>query len=130
MYQIELTDDTATETMATLNVPLTEGRIEGAVDVQTLDFNLYTDFIAIKKIWSHTWKYMSEADFNVLKGFYDRQFTLFKYPILTITEQGVSNVVVRMTLSPQNIIDLCGTVEGVEVSFRETAQMSEDGGSS
>jgi hypothetical protein len=129
MYQIQLTDDVADEIMPTLNVPLTEGIIEGATDVTTLDMNLYTQFIAQKRLWSHTWKYMSEANFNLLKGFYDRQFTLFKYPLLTITEQGVENIVVRMTLSPRNIIDNCGTVEDVQVSFRETVQNTIDGSS-
>ena len=122
MYQIQLTDDVADEVMPLLNVPLTEGIIEGTTDVITLDMNLYTQFTAKKRLWTHSWAYMSEADFNTLKGFYDRQFSLFKYPLLTISEQGVEDVVVRMTLSPRNIIDNCGTVEDVEVSFRETVQ--------
>lgn len=129
MYSIELSDSTTTAPMPLLHVPLTQSDIEGATDVATLDMNLYTDFFAKKRLWAHTWRYMTETDFNVLKGFYDRQFTLFQYPTLTITELGVSAVVVRMTLSPQNIIDNCGTVEDVSVTFRETVQMTQDWGS-
>lgn len=125
MYAIELTDGTTSATMPLLHVPLSQSNVEGAVDVQTLDNNVYTDFVALKRFWAHTWRYMKESDFNTLKGFYDRQFTLFAYPRLTITELGVVDVPVRMTLSPQNIIDNCGTVEDVEVTFRETRQLEE-----
>lgn len=124
MYQIQLTDSTTSATMPALHVPLEEATIEGAVDVTTLDLNLYTDFVATKRRWAQTWKYMSEDDFNTLKGFYTRQFSLAEFPELTITDLGVTDVVVRMELSPRNIIDHCGTVENVEVSFRETIQMS------
>ena len=62
---------------------------------------------------------MDKADFDLLKGFYDRQFTLFTYPLLTITDDGANNVPVRMTFSGQNIIDNCGTIQEVTVSFRE-----------
>lgn len=130
MYQIQLTDDIADETMPRLNIPLVEEDIEGATDVVTLDMNVYTDFFAKKRQWSHQWAYISETEFNTLKGFYDRQFTLFKYPMLTISEQGVNLVVVRMSLSPRRIVDNCGTVENVEVVFRETIQMSDWEGSS
>lgn len=129
MYTIQLSDTTATATMPALNVPLTEQDIEGATDVTTLDLNVYTDFFAKKRLWSHQWAIMTETDFNTLKGFYNRQFSLWQYPSLTITEQGISNVIVRMSISPQNIIDHCGTVENVEVTFRETIQMTQDWGS-
>lgn len=130
MYQIVITDETTSATLPVLNVPLTQQIIEGAKDVETLDLNLYTDFVGTKRLWAHTWKYMTEAQFNTLKGFYDRQFTLLEFPTITISELDVTDIVVRMNLSPQNIIDHCGTVEDVDVSFRETVQMSEAGGSS
>ena len=124
MYQITLTDSTTTATLPALNVPLVEEPLEGAVDVKTLDQNIYTDFINQKRLWSNVWSYMSEADFAVIKGFYDRQFSLLLYPTITITELGVTGIVVRMTLSPRNVIDHCGTVENVQASFRETVQIS------
>lgn len=122
-YEIELTDSFGSDTLTATEVPLTVTSIEGAVDVQTLSFNIYTDFIAQKRVWSHTWSYMTEAEFNTLKGYYDRQFTAFEYPLLTITDLNVEDVPVRMTLSPQNIIDDCGTVQGVTVGWRESAQL-------
>lgn len=122
-YDIVLTDSSGATTMPETEVPLTVTTLEGAVDVTTLSFNVYTDFITQKRVWSHTWSYMSEADFAILKGYYDRQFTLYTYPQLTITDESVNLVTVRMTLNPKNIIDNCGQVNDVTVSFRETQQL-------
>lgn len=122
MYEIIITDDSGSDTLPALEVPLTVTPLEGASDVQTLDYNIYTDFITQKRILSHTWAYMDEADFAMIKGYYDRQLTLFEYPTITITELGITDMTARMTLSPQSVIDHCGTVEGVTVSFRESNQ--------
>lgn len=129
MYSITLTDDTTSATLPILNVPLVQTVLEGAVDVQTLDMNIFTDFVAQKRLWTHTWSYMDEADFEILKGFFDRQFTLYKYPTITIAGLDVTDVAVRMSISPRQIIDNCGTVEDVEVNFRETSQLVDSGSS-
>lgn len=123
MITIQLTDDTTTLVLPMLEVPLSEETIENATDVQTLDFNVYTDFIAQKRLWSHTWAYLSQSDYNALRGFYDRQFTTFKYPRITISHYSISNVPVRMSLSNKQIVTHAGEVENVQVSFRETAQL-------
>lgn len=126
MIELSLTDSSTSLTLPILSPPLSEAVLEGSKDVLTLDMNVSTYFTYNKRQWSHTWSYLSEADYNLVKGFYDRQFTLYKYPLLTITGAGsadVSNVPVRMTIKPRNIIDNCGTVEGVEVNFRESRQM-------
>jgi len=124
MYEITLTDATTTATLPALEVPLSEDTLEGASDLVTLDMNVYTDFINLKRLWAHTWAYMDEADYLVIKGFYQRQFTLFEYPTVTITELGVDNEAVRMTLSPRRIIDNCGVVSDVQITLRETYQVS------
>jgi hypothetical protein len=123
MITIQLTDDTTTLTLPLLEVPLSEQTIEDATDVQTLDFSVYTDFIAQKRLWSHTWETLSESEYNALRAFYDRQFTTFKYPKLSIAHYAVSGVPVRMTLNTKDIISHAGEVANVQVSFRETAQL-------
>lgn len=123
MIAIQLTDDTTTLTLPLLEVPLSEQTIENATDVQTLDSNVYTDFIAQKRLWSHTWETLSQSDYNALRAFYDRQFTTFKYPRLTIAHYSVSDVPVRMTLNTKEVISHAGEVANVQVSFRETAQL-------
>lgn len=123
MIDIKLTDATGTATLQMLEVPLSIKTIEGATDVQTLDYNVYTDFLTQKRVWSHTWAYMDEDDYNILKGYYDRQFTLFEYPELSIDYYSVANVPVRMTLNQQEVINFCGRVQNVEVTFRETKHL-------
>lgn len=122
MYEIEITDSSGTATLPELEVPLTITTIEGASDVETLDKNIYTDFITTKRMVSHTWAYLTEAQFNAIKAYYDRQFTDFQYPSITVTEAGITDMTARMTLNPQTIIDHCGTVSDVTVSFRESKQ--------
>lgn len=126
-YEIQLTDATGTTTLPLTEVPLTITPVEIASDVQVLSGNVYTDFIAQKRAWSHTWKYLTEAEYNVIKGYYDRQFTNFEYPLLTISDNGVTSIPVRMTIAPQNIIDNCGTIQDVTVSFRESKQLDSPG---
>lgn len=121
-YEIQLTDQTGTQTLTITEVPLTVSPIEIATDVQVLSGNVYTDFIAQKRAWSHTWAWLTKEEYDVIKGYYDRQFTLFEYPELTIVDAGVNNVTVRMSVTPKNIADNCGTVNDFTVSFRETKQ--------
>lgn len=123
MIIIELTDSTGKLTLPPLAPPLKTTPIEGAKDVQTLDNNISTYLTANKRQWGHIWPYMSEDDFNALKGYYDRQWTDYKYPLLTIGHYNIINVPVRMYLEAQNTIDYCGTVESVTVTFRETRQL-------
>lgn len=118
-YDLTLTDATGTDTFTEAEIPITTTPVEISTDVQVLSGNVYTDFIDLKRTWTRTFTYMDKADFDRLKGYYDRQFTLFAYPLLTITDDGANNVPVRMTFSGQNIIDNCGTIQEVTVSFRE-----------
>jgi hypothetical protein len=123
MYEIVITDSTGSTTLPPLEVPLVITTIEGAVDVEALDKSIYTDFITQKRQVAHTWAYLSETLFNIMKGYYDRQFeSPYEYPRITITALGISDMPARMSLNPQSIIDQCGTVEAVTVSFRESNQ--------
>lgn len=121
-YDITLTDSVGSLVLPRLNVPLTITTLEGAVDVQTLSYDIYTDFITTKRLWEHTWSYMTEEDYTNLQAYYLRQFTLYKYPQISIADENVSLVTVRMELNPKRIIDNCGTVQNVTVRFRETKQ--------
>ncbi len=123
MIEIILQDNTTTLTLPVLNIPLQEDTIENAVDVQTLDYNIYTDFINQKRKWTHTWAYLSDSDYNLIKGFYDRQFTLFRYPTLTIGYYGVTDIPVRLNLNTKTIVNTCGMVNNVTLVMRETTQL-------
>ena len=129
-FEITISDTVDEMTIQYPAPPLREETLEGVADVVTLDMNLYTDFFATKRQWSNTLANMSEDDFNQLKGFYDRQWTTYQYPTISIPDLSVTDVVVRMSLSPKAVIDNCGTVQDVEMNFRETIQLTVDFGSS
>lgn len=120
MKTITLSDDTATLELPPLEVGFATSTIESAQDVQTADNNISTYFTPNKRQWTHTWNYLSEAQFNEIKGFYDRQFTLYKYPLLTVGDDDVTNVPVRMYLDPKRVIDDCNIIQGVTITLRET----------
>ena len=119
---IELTDTLGFDSFGLVAPPAQISTIEGATDIVTLDNNLSTYFTENKREWSNSWSYMSEEEYSTLKGYYDRQWTTFQFPLLTIDQLNVSGQVVRMYLNTQSVINNCGLVEGVEVRFRETVQ--------
>src|SRR5690554_1349449 len=99
--EIVLTDDTLTATLPRLerNI-LMPSDIDATQDVVTVDNNLSTYFTVRKRQWTHTWTRLSEEDYQLVRGFYTRQFNLniLEFPMLTITGLGVSNVACRMYL--------------------------------
>lgn len=124
MVEITLSDAMNTATLQAPEVPLTNTPINNDVKVVTLDNNITTYVLDEKRSWSHTWAFMSKEDYDILKGFYDRMRTVhYQYPLLTITDLGVTDLPVDMTIGPENTIDDCLTVGGVQVVFRESAQM-------
>jgi hypothetical protein len=129
MITMTLTDDTTSAVLQMLEVPLTVDTINNDVEVITLDndITIYMYPNSDKRVWSHTWSYLSEDDYNTLKGFRDRQRTLFKFPRVTISDQDVSDIPVYMTLNPKNIIDHCGTVNDATVVLRESNQLPDLG---
>lgn len=119
MINLTLTDDHTTHTFELLEPPIPEQPVEASVDVVTLDNYVSTYFTANRRLWTQQWAFMDESEWLILKGFYDRQFTTFKYPRLTLEKYNVTNLSVRMTLESGGIIDNCGTREGVVATWRE-----------
>lgn len=100
--------------------------LEMVTDVVTLGNEMFTDFSGETfNLWTFNYAYLTEAQFNAIKAIYDEQFTLYQYPLLTIDHYSVEDMPVRMTLNPRTIADHCGTVQGVQITFRETAQLPE-----
>lgn len=126
---ITITDDTASAILELPEVPLSEDTVNNDVEVTTLDNNisLYITPDSDKRVWTHTWSYLTEESYNILKGFRDRQRTLFKYPLITISDQNATDVPVYMKLNPKNIVDDCGTVQNASVTWRESTQMPDLG---
>lgn len=106
-----------------LEVPLTEAPALGITNIETADNNITTYFTANKRIWKHKWVYMTKEEYEALRALYDRQFLLFKYPLLTIEHLNVINVPVFLSMSDRTVVDSCGGVSDVEITMRETIQM-------
>ena len=119
---LKIQDDAATKTYTLLEVPLTKKRAIGESTTTTLNGNVFTDYIYKKFQIEHTWANMSQNEYLELERFFERQFTLHKYPLITIPELGIENVPCKMTLSEQKIVNNCGMVEDITVTFRESKQ--------
>lgn len=127
MYKIFLTDSAGTHELPPLEVPLTRVKNEKKTVVEPLSGNVYEDYIATKRSWAHTWAYLTPEQYDLLDEIYEHRKTDYAYPALTIESDNpndnVSELTVQYELSPKNIIDECGNVQDVTVSFRETRQL-------
>lgn len=123
-----ITDSTGSFQLPYTSPPISMEKVDSFTDVVTLGNDMYTDFVNQKRGWKYQLATLTKAQYSSLKGFYDRQYTLYQYPMLTISEYPVTLVTVRMYLNTQEVYNNCGDVEDVEISFRETSPL-DDGGS-
>ena len=120
---LTITDEHDSVTYELLEVPFTKVNETGTSDVTVMSGNVYTDYVYRKFRLDHTWAVMTEDEFLKLEGFFNRQFSLYKYPLVSVPELGIDNVPCRMKLGDRKIISNCGLVEKVKISLRETAQL-------
>lgn len=108
-----------------LGVPLTETPIENATDVVTADNNVYTTFAVSsnKRGWTIKWDILKEDDYNAIKAIYDDQWISYLYPELLIPYYGITDVPVRMSISPKEVFNHCGDVQNVTITLRESVQL-------
>lgn len=123
MYEITLTDSAGAHVLPPLEIPLTRVYNEKMTTVEPLSGNVYDDYIATKRAWSHTWRYLSKEEYELLDEIYTRMKDERTYPDLTITGENVNDLTVKYTLGAKNIIDDCGMVEGVSIGLIETRQL-------
>lgn len=109
-----------------LGNPLSEAVIENAADVITADNNIYTTFAVSsnKRGWTLRFSILTESEFDSIKAIYDAQWDTYEYPLLSIPHYGINNVPVRMTLTPRDVFNHCGSVENVVITLRESNQLS------
>lgn len=119
-YHLTLKDTDDEMTFELLEIPITDTDTEGAVDNVTLDGNVYTDYLYLKKTYSVSFAWLPRDKYEQLRGFYTRQFSTGLYPYLTMTDLGVQELPVRFELSDGGIIDNCGTRQSVVLKMRES----------
>ncbi len=122
-YTIYLTDSNGTHELPPLEKQLSRVKNEKMTTVEPLSGNVYDDYIATKRVWTHTWSWLPKEQFDLLDEIYERMKNEWAYPELSIEGESVSNLVVKYELGAKNIDDDCGTVTGVTVTFRETRQL-------
>lgn len=123
---LTITDPSITQTYEVWATPLISSPDHIGQTVETVDGNVSDYYKARKHKITLSLGYMTAGEYSVLKGFIDRQWENRRYPTITITGAAnlqITDMVARMELNSQNVIDNCGTVEGVQVSFRESKQL-------
>lgn len=123
MYTIYLTDSAGTHELPPLDVPLSRVKLEKMTTIEPLSGNVYDDYIATKRAWTHTWTYLTKEEYDLLDEIFERQKSEWTYPELTIDGESVSLLTCKYVLGQKDIIDNCGTVQGVTISLRETKQL-------
>jgi hypothetical protein len=121
MITATLTDINGTLTLPPIEKQFIKAPIENAVDVETLDGAMYTDFTSKKDTWTFNFDSMSQATYDAIKAKYDAQFTTNDYPELSISFYSLSNKPVRMYINEQDIWNNCGDVQNVVLTFREAS---------
>lgn len=120
---LTITDTTMTQTYDLLYVPVVSSPIITETEVQTVDGNIRTYYSSTKQSFTVQLGNMTQGEYSVLKGFVARQYQNITYPTITITgasNLNVSYMTAKMSLNDQQVIDNCGTVEGVQLTFRES----------
>ncbi len=124
--QLTITDQQDTAVFNVFEAPVVSQPVIAETNIITIDNNVSTYYTGSKKSYTFNLGYMDADGYAVLKGFYDRQYSNLKYPVITITgadNLNVSNLTAKMTLNAQRVVNNCGLVEQVTVEFRESKQM-------
>nr|DAN03493.1 MAG TPA: hypothetical protein [Bacteriophage sp.] len=125
-YEITLKNSYTTWNSPTPDPPIVQRYIDSAIEVTTLDLNVYTDLLSRKRSWTIQWGYMDKTSYSNLRFIIESQFTNLELPTLSIPDFRVQNVVVKATLNDHSVVDRSGLVENVELTLRETIQASKN----
>lgn len=120
MINLILKDSVHTSKYDNFDVPIKENRKDSYHQVTTKDGNITTYFDTLKREWSISWQWLTADEYKELQGFYIRQFSSYRYPLVTIEELGVVQVPCFLTIKERNIIDENGTVKDVTITLRES----------
>jgi len=125
-YTMTLSDSSDTMSMTLLEVPIEDKDIEGTADNTTIDGNIFTDYLWLKKQFVQKWTIMDATTYEKLRGFYTRQFNNAEVPTYTLEDGGGVGIYpatpVRLSLTDGGVIDNCGTRQNVQLTMRETVQ--------
>lgn len=107
-----------------LEIPFLQTPLENSRDVETLDGNVHSDFISLERQWSISYSRLTKEQYDQIRDIYESQFETGNYPTLTIDEYNVDEVPVRMRLNTKNIKNWGKFIDDVEITLRETVQLT------
>lgn len=122
---------TLTSSLGTLQLPVievgfTKSRVDKITNVEVLSNDVYTDFSPNRRrLWQFSNSWLYQDVYEAIEAVYDSQFTTGNYPTISIPYYGVEDVPVLMSINDMDVIDDCGTIQNIKLSFRETSQQSE-----
>lgn len=120
MISLILEDSVHTSKYDNFNVPIKENRKDSYHQVTTKDGNITTYFDTLRREWTINWEWLTADEYEELQGFYIRQFSSYRYPLITIKELGITKLPCFLTIDERNIIDENGTVKDVTITLRES----------
>lgn len=86
LYRLTIQDSQDTMQFDLLDAPINIEDVEGAVDNTVLSGDIFTDFLYLKKRWEQKWAIMCKDEYERLRGFYTRQWSLATVPSVKVTQ--------------------------------------------
>lgn len=120
MINLILEDSVHISKYDNFNVPIKENRKDSYHQVTTKDGNITTYFDTLKREWTINWEWLTADEYEELQSFYIRQFSSYRYPLVTIEELGITKLPCFLTIDERNIIDENGTVKDVTITLKES----------
>lgn len=109
-----------------LITPITLAPIINETDVETIDGNISTYYASTKCQYEVSLIPLDQESYAQLKAFIERQYSSLKYPQITVDgveTLNITNMTAKISLSNTEVINQCGLVDNVKLTFRESKQM-------
>lgn len=121
---ITFTDDTTSLTLPLVEPPLTIGKDDNVVKNRTINNNILIWSSPPKKLIVVKIPVASPAQWSDLIGFYNRKLALHKFPLVSLPDFGISNMVVDFDITDRNVVDISRDVfytTEIQLTLRETS---------
>jgi hypothetical protein len=73
-----------------------------------------------RKLWEFPYSSMDEDTYEAIQAVYDAQVDSGVFPTISIPYYGVEDVTVFMQLNDMEVYNDCGSIQNIQLSFRET----------
>lgn len=127
MVRLTIQDNADSMTFdVTMLSPITLNPIVNEADVETIDGNISTYYGSTKRQYEIGLAPMDQEAYASLQAFVTRQYQNLRYPQITVTGAEVLNIsdmTAKMSLNATEVVNMCGLVDNIRLTFRESKQM-------